>query len=128
MLPPKKPPNSRPTTASRPPPPFNLITPAPEPMILVPGKTPGNVNDVQKLLEEMRAGLISQELAIQKLIKITNIVLANITIKETQNHQLVEASQEATKKKGRSNRNLGNARTIGPDEIKEKRQRRLQKQ
>ena len=85
-------------------------------MILLPSKTPSNINKVQRLLEEIRISLILTELVVQKLVKTTNMALAAVIIKEAQNTQLIKASKEATKKKGRSNGNLGNASTIGLDE------------
>ena len=54
-------------------------------MILLPGKIPSNVNEVWRLLEEMRIGLISTELVVQKLVKTTNMALAAATIKGAQN-------------------------------------------
>ena len=104
--------NSRPSTANSAPPPLNTTTPSLV-ILLRPGKTPYNVAEVTRLVQEIMDGKIEQSLGIEKLAKATQFLLAKVVVVEAQNTDLVKAAKENVKRRNRQVGNLGRARVMG---------------
>ena len=80
---------------------------------LQPGKTPYNVAEVTRLVQEIKAGKIEQSLGIEKLAKATQFSLAKVVVIEAQNTDLVEAAREKVKRRNKQAGNLGQGRALG---------------
>jgi hypothetical protein len=73
-------------------PPFNNMTP----FLVIPlrlRKTPHNVIEVSRLIQELKDGIIKQSLAIEKPAKAMQFSLAKVVIIEAQNTDLVKAAK-----------------------------------
>lgn len=82
-------------------------------ILLQSGKIPYNIVEISRLVQELKDRKIEQSLAIEKLAKAIQFLLAKVVVIEAQNTDLVEAAKEKVKKRNKQAGNLGRARVLG---------------
>ena len=110
--------NSRPSTAhGGPTPPLSLETPNIQIVLLLrmTFKTPSNVTELNKLKELFKQNQIDQNLLFEKAIKAAQYGLAKSVMTEAINQDLVDAADEARKKKNKVAGKNGKARVLDED-------------
>ena len=109
--------NSRPSTAYGVPPLLDLKTP--DIQVVLPlrmtFKTPSNITELEKLRELFKQSQINQSLLFEKAIKAAQYGLAKSVVAEATNQDLVDAADEARKKRNKVSGKNGKARVLDKD-------------
>ena len=112
--------SSRPFTSYGAPPSLDLKTPDIEVVLLLrlTFKTPSSLVDLQNLKELFIQSQIDQNLLFEKAIKAAQYGIAKSTVAEATNQDLVDAADEARKRRNKVSGKNGKARVMTEDELK----------